>query len=82
MYIELGLDVTAQNKHGETPLHAASQRGQVELIGMLIKRGADVSPLAEQQWFDSITSGVSSITLSRDSSRPARAICRICSHIS
>jgi ankyrin repeat protein len=43
MLIERGADVTAQNNDGETPLHLALQRGQVDVARMLIERGADVT---------------------------------------
>ena len=45
MLIESGADmpVAAQNKDGETPLHLASQYEEVEVVRMLIERGADVS---------------------------------------
>ena len=43
MFIELGVDLTAQNNEGETPLHLASQEGGVvEVTRMLIERGADL----------------------------------------
>ena len=37
------MPVAAQNKDGETPLHLASQYEEVEVVRMLIERGADVS---------------------------------------
>jgi hypothetical protein len=46
MLIERGADVMAQNKDGETPLHLALQRGQLEVACMLIDRvfqGADLT---------------------------------------
>jgi len=43
MLIERGADVLAQDKDGQTPLHLASQEGQVEVARMLIERGASVS---------------------------------------
>jgi ankyrin repeat protein len=35
--------VSAQDKDGQTPLHLASQAGQLDVVDMLIARGADVS---------------------------------------
>ena len=51
MLIERGADVSAPNKHGETPLHLASRpassyfdlKGLVEVSRILLERGADVS---------------------------------------
>jgi ankyrin repeat protein len=45
MLTEHGTGVTAQNEDGLTPLHLASQEGQVEVAGVLIERGADVMTL-------------------------------------
>ena len=49
MLIEQGVDVTAQNMIGETPLHAASSHGQVEVARMLIEHGADVTARSEER---------------------------------
>ncbi|KAH9991577.1 ankyrin repeat-containing domain protein [Russula vinacea] len=43
MLVERGADVAAQNEDGETPLHLASQEGQVEAVCMLLQHGADVN---------------------------------------
>jgi ankyrin repeat protein len=41
MLLEKGADPTAQDKDGKTPLHFASEWGNVEDIQMLLERGAD-----------------------------------------
>ena len=43
MLIERGVNLTAQNNDGDTPLHLASYWGQVEVTRMLIERGADLT---------------------------------------
>jgi ankyrin repeat protein len=42
MLIECGAGVTAQNKDGQTPLHLASEEGEMAVARMLIERGAGV----------------------------------------
>ncbi len=37
------LNVHGQNEHGETPLHIASNQGQIELVASLIERGAELN---------------------------------------
>jgi ankyrin repeat protein len=66
MLIERGADVTAQNKDGQTPLHLASQMGQVDVARMLIERGADVTA-QNNDGSDSITSRVAKGTSRRRS---------------
>lgn len=40
--IELGADIHARNKYGESPLHTASYNGYPEVVAVLLKKGADV----------------------------------------
>ena len=43
MLFEGGSDVSAQDKYGQSPLHLALQEGQLDVVCVLIERGADVS---------------------------------------
>jgi ankyrin repeat protein len=43
LLLEKGADPTAQDKDGKTPLHFASQSGNVEAIRLLLKKGADLT---------------------------------------
>jgi ankyrin repeat protein len=43
LLIELGADVEARDKDGQTPLHVASQAGPLDIARMLIEHGAEVS---------------------------------------
>ena len=43
MLIKHGADVTAEKIDGETPLHLASEWGQVDAVSTLIEHGADVA---------------------------------------
>jgi len=43
LLIEHGADATAQNKDGTTPLHRASERGDVDVARLLIEHGADAT---------------------------------------
>jgi len=46
--VELGADVTAQDKDGSTPLHQASNSGEVDLARFLVEHGADATALTKQ----------------------------------
>ena len=39
--IEKGADVSAKDKNGNTPLHAAAARDNPEIVSMLIGKGSD-----------------------------------------
>ena len=43
MLVERSADMSAQAKDGRTPLHCASSEGHVEVVRMLVERGADGS---------------------------------------
>ena len=43
---ELGADVNARDHNGYTPLHHAASRGDNELIGYLVSKGADVKAVS------------------------------------
>ncbi|MBC6416137.1 MAG: ankyrin repeat domain-containing protein [Bdellovibrionales bacterium] len=38
-----GFDVNQRNAEGETPLHVASRRGDIEFVKLLLGSGADVN---------------------------------------
>ena len=40
--VEAGIDLSASNKLGETPLYVAAEKGQLEIAKLLIAKGADV----------------------------------------
>jgi ankyrin repeat protein len=42
LLIEAGADVNATQRHGYTPLHAAAENGDIELIDLLLDRGARI----------------------------------------
>lgn len=42
-FVEHGADVTAQDKHGLTPLHSAPFKGNLGIARFLIEHGEDVS---------------------------------------
>ena len=50
MLIGRGADVTVQNSDGETPLHQALQRGQIDVACTLIEHGADVTAQNNGGW--------------------------------
>ena len=43
LLIEHGADAAAQSKDGTTPLHQASEQGDVDVAQLLIKHGADAA---------------------------------------
>ena len=43
MLIAAGADVNATQRHGFTPLHAAAQHGDVEMVELFLSAGADPS---------------------------------------
>ncbi len=47
LYIEKGADLNARNHFGETPLFYAARFGNRELIGLLIRHGADIHAMAD-----------------------------------
>ena len=46
--IELGLDVNAVDKNGDTALHGAALRGADTIVQFLIDQGMDVNALSKQ----------------------------------
>jgi len=43
--VDAGIDLSANNKLGETPLYVAAEKGQLEIAKLLIAKGADAKAL-------------------------------------
>ena len=46
--IDIGVDVNAADRYGNTPLHYAARRNAVGLMGMLLDAGAAIDPVNEK----------------------------------
>jgi ankyrin repeat protein len=47
LFKQKGITANPKNKHGETPLHYASRKGNQEIIKILTENGADTSVIRE-----------------------------------
>jgi ankyrin repeat protein len=43
VFPRLSLIIHTDNRHGNTPLHYASQNGHIEIAKLLVEKGADVT---------------------------------------
>lgn len=58
LLIEHGADVNTANNNGFTPLFVAIEKGNPELVALLLKNGADVNAIHKDGWFTPLFSAV------------------------